>query len=69
MGIVQTTIEVVAEEKIGLPQFSSVTVGTRLSRTFDGQIDEEATRREMADLVESYVANERQQILASIQGK
>lgn len=67
--VVSTTIEVNAEEKVGLPNYSNVTIGTRISRTYVGAVDEVTVQREIADVVESLVAEERQAVLASIQGK
>lgn len=67
--ITQTTIEVYAEEKVGLPNYSNVTIGHRISRTYVGPVDELTLTREIADEVEAFVAEERQAILASVQGK
>jgi hypothetical protein len=64
--VTQTVVTVNAEEKVGLPNYSNVTIGTSVSRTFSGEVDEVAVQKELAELVEGFVAGERQAILESL---
>lgn len=67
--VTQTVVEVNAEEKIGLPSYSNVTIGARISKTYDGPIDEEVALKDLASIVEGFVASERQVVLDSLQKK
>jgi predicted short-subunit dehydrogenase-like oxidoreductase (DUF2520 family) len=62
-------IHVGVEEKIGLPQYSSATITASLSRVVaDGDeayLDTEL--RKVAQIVENFVAEERQALLKSVQ--
>lgn len=64
--VTQTVVTVNAEEKVGLPNYSNVTIGTSVSRTFSGPVDEEAVQKELAIIVEGFVAEERKAILESL---
>lgn len=62
-------INVSATEKIGLPQYSSVTISASLSRSVpDGDDDYLKTELlKVASIVEEFVAEERQTVLNSVQ--
>ena len=51
------------EEKIGLPNYSSVTVRASVSRNIE---DTDEARQEVTDLVESIIARERSVVLESL---
>lgn len=61
-------IYVGAEEKVGLPNYSNVVITASLSRYVSDGTDEElkASLRETAAIVEEFVAEERQAVLASL---
>ena len=67
-GVPAVKIFVSAEEKIGLPNYSNVSVSASLSRFVPEGTDEELKKalRETAAIVEEFVAEERATVLASL---
>lgn len=61
-------IHVHAEEKIGLPNYSNVVIGSSITRYVEDTEDMQPALRRAADDVESFLAEERASVLQMVQG-